>query len=69
MLPTGDWYGLGLGVFQPDSVGHFGSDPGGASLAGCVPESGVVFALLINRGGDLVSNEAAIPLVRAMEKP
>jgi len=50
-------------------VGHFGSDPGGASLAGCVPESGVVFALLINRGGDLVSNEAAIPLVRAMEKP
>jgi D-alanyl-D-alanine carboxypeptidase len=69
MLPSDDWYGLGLGVFQPGTVGHFGSDTGGASLAGCVPESGLVFAVLINRGGDAVSSEAAEPLIRAMESP
>jgi D-alanyl-D-alanine carboxypeptidase len=67
MLPTDDWYGLGLGVFQPGTVGHFGSDAGGASLAGCVPESGLVFAVLLNRGSDLVSSDAAQPLIRAME--
>ena len=67
MLPKDDWYGLGLGEFQPGTVGHFGSDPGGVSLAGCVPASGVVFAVLFNSG--VLSPTSARSLIRAMEAP
>lgn len=67
MLPTDDWYGLGLGTFIVGHVGHFGSDPGGVSLAGCMPASGVVFAVLFNSG--FVSATAADPLIQAMGSP
>jgi CubicO group peptidase (beta-lactamase class C family) len=67
MLPKDDWYGLGLGTFLPDTVGHFGSDPGGVSLAGCVPESGVVFAVLANRG--FFSQGTPTPLINVVSTP
>lgn len=68
MLPKDDWYGLGLGEFDPPgTVGHFGEDLGGVSLAGCVPESGVVFAVLANRNGDVVHLSSAGRLVHALD--
>jgi D-alanyl-D-alanine carboxypeptidase len=70
MMPQDDWYGLGLGEFGPGIVGHFGEDPGGQSLAGCLPESGVVFAVLANRNGDVFQRSAFLgPLVRAAASP
>jgi D-alanyl-D-alanine carboxypeptidase len=67
MLPTDDWYGLGLADFPPEGVvGHYGTDPAGVSLAGCVPEHGVVFAVLANRSSNVVSAYAADPFIRAM---
>jgi hypothetical protein len=50
MLPKDDWYGLGLGEFGLGIVGHFGSDAGYVTLAGCMPESRIVFAILFNDG-------------------
>jgi D-alanyl-D-alanine carboxypeptidase len=67
MLPTDDWYGLGLGTFIVGHVGHFGSDSGGVSLAGCMPASRVVFAVLFN--SSFVSATAADPLIQAMSSP
>ena len=69
MLPKDDWYGLGLGEFQPGTVGHFGSDPGGVSLAGCVPERGVVYAVLFNRGSNVISASVADRFIRLMAAP
>lgn len=70
MLPKDDWYGLGLSEFDPPgTVGHFGEDLGGVSLAGCVPESGVVFAVLANRNGDVVHQSSARRLVHAVDSP
>lgn len=65
MLPTDDWYGLGLGVFAPGVIGHYGSDLAGASLAGCVPEHGVVFAILANSG--YLNSDSAAPFIRLMQ--
>jgi D-alanyl-D-alanine carboxypeptidase len=64
--------GNGLGLFEvdpPGAVGHLGEDVGGVSLAGCLPESGVVFAVLANRNGDVVGPSAHVPLVRAAGSP
>jgi D-alanyl-D-alanine carboxypeptidase len=71
MTPKDDWYGLGLAeVDPPGTVGHFGEDPGGQSLAGCLPESGVVFAVLANRNGDVFHRSAVLgPLVSAAGTP
>lgn len=69
MLPKDDWYGLGLGVFAMGTVGHFGSDTGGVSLAGCAPDTGVVFAVLFNAGSDVINAGAPLPLVQAMGSP
>ena len=65
MLPTDDEYGLGL--YWPDppgTVGHGGQDLGGVSLAGCLPEDGVVVAVLVNRSVDI--SAIAGPLVDAV---
>lgn len=67
MMPTDDWYGLGLGKFDPPgTVGHYGQDLGGVSLAGCVPEDGIVYAVLANRHGSVVHAGAAGPLIDAL---
>jgi D-alanyl-D-alanine carboxypeptidase len=66
MLPSGDWYGLGLGEFMLGTVGHFGSDEGGVSLAGCEPEHGVVFTVLGN--GRDISIGLVPPFLRAMRE-
>ena len=54
MMPTTDWYGLGIGDDWGISgvVGHGGSDTDGNALAGCLPESGIAFAVLANRSTD-----------------
>jgi D-alanyl-D-alanine carboxypeptidase len=67
MLPTDDWYGLGLGRFA-ETIGHFGSDGGGVSLAGCVPEDGIVVAVLANRNGYGIDAGSAAPLIQAMRE-
>ena len=70
MTTMHDGYGLGIGEWEPaGTVGHFGSDSGGVSLAGCLPESGVVFLVLANRGGDFVGSTAHVPLIRAVSAP
>jgi hypothetical protein len=70
MLPTDDWYGLGLAEFPPAGViGHYGSDAGGVSLAGCVPEHGIVFAVLANPSGGGIEAGAAYPFIEAMKAP
>ena len=70
MTPKDDWYGLGLGDFGPGIVGHFGEDAGGQSLAGCVPEGGVVFAVLANRNGDVFNRDLVLgPLLSAAGTP
>ena len=57
MMPTTDWYGLGhrrrLGHPQAwwDTADR---TPDGNALAGCLPESGVAFAVLANRSTDVV---------------
>ena len=58
MMPTTDWYGLGIGNEWNISgvVGHGGSDTDGNALAGCLPESGVAFAVLVNRSTDIVDS-------------
>ena len=68
MLPTDGEYGLGL--YRPDppgTVGHGGQDLGGVSLAGCLPDDGVVFAVLVNRSVDV--SAVAGPLVDAVRSP
>jgi hypothetical protein len=54
------------GTFKEGTVGHFGSDVGGASLAGCVPEQGVVFAVLFNSDQSVGSADS---LIQAMVSP
>lgn len=67
MLPTAG-YGLGLYLLdRPGTVGHGGEDLGGVSLAGCVPDDGVVFAVLVNRNVDV--SAIAGPLVAALRSP
>jgi D-alanyl-D-alanine carboxypeptidase len=59
--------GYGLGLYQPDppgTVGHGGEHVGYVSLAGCLPEDGVVVAVLSNSTADL--SAIAGPLVRAL---
>jgi hypothetical protein len=71
MVPKNDWYGLGLGEFGLGIVGHFGSDEGYVSLAGCVPQSGIVFAVLFNDGSmSLVEANGLLgTMQRAMASP
>lgn len=62
--------GYGLGVYEsdpPGTVGHGGEDVGYRSLAGCLPDDGVVFAVLANRGVDI--SAVAGPLVDALRSP
>ena len=67
MAPRDDWYGLGLAEFDPPgTVGHYGQDSGGVSMAGCMPERGVVFALLANRNGSVVNEGSPGYLVDAL---
>lgn len=68
MLPTDGEYGLGLYRLDPPSeVGHGGEDLGGVALAGCLPDDGVVFAVLVNRSVDV--SAVAGPLVDAVRSP
>jgi len=68
MLPTDDAYGLGLyWADPPGTVGHGGEDVGGVSLAGCLPDDGIVVAVLVNRSVD--SSAIAGPLVEALRAP
>jgi hypothetical protein len=66
MVPKDDWYGLGLGEFGFGIVGHYGSDEGYESFAGCVPESGIAFSVLINSGS--VSLDDANAVLREMQR-
>jgi D-alanyl-D-alanine carboxypeptidase len=56
MMPTTDWYGLGIGNDWNISgvIGHGGSDLDGNAMAGCLPESGVAFAAVANRSTDVI---------------
>ena len=60
--------GYGLGLYQPDppgTVGHGGEHVGYTSLAGCLPEQGVVVVVLSN--DDMIDTSAvAEPLVDAV---
>ncbi len=72
MMPTNDWYGLGIGEDWgiPGAVGHGGSDTGGNAMAGCLPESGVAFAVLANRNPDRVDTRTVARwLVQAARSP
>ena len=72
MMPTTDWYGLGIGNDWGISgvVGHGGSDTDGNALAGCLPESGVAFAVLANRSTDGADTRLiAAFLVQAAKAP
>jgi D-alanyl-D-alanine carboxypeptidase len=71
MATMHDGYGLGLTMFDPPgTVGHPGEDLGGASLPGCLPESGVVFSVLANRSNDVANLfSVAGSLVRAAGTP
>ena len=67
MMPKDDWYGLGLAEFDPPgTLGHYGQDPGGVSLAGCMPDPGVAFAVLANRNGSVVHEGSPGKLVDAL---
>jgi D-alanyl-D-alanine carboxypeptidase len=72
MMPTTDWYGLGIGDDWgiPGAVGHGGSDLGNNAMAGCLPEHGVAFAVLANRSAEVVdTREVAAFLVHAVKQP
>lgn len=72
MMPTTDWYGLGIGDDWGISgvVGHGGSDLGNNAMAGCLPGSGIAFAVLANRGTDVVDTRTvAGSLVRGVKQP
>ena len=72
MMPTTDWYGLGIGNDWNISgvVGHGGSDTDGNALAGCLPESGVAFAVLANGGTDAADTRLiAAFLMQAAKQP
>jgi hypothetical protein len=72
MMPTTDWYGLGIGEDWGISglVGHGGSDTDGNAMAGCLPESGVAIAVLANRSTDELDTRAvAASLVRPVDSP
>lgn len=72
MMPTTDWYGLGIGNDWGISgvVGHGGSDTDGNALAGCLPESGVAFAVLANRNTDGADTRLiAAFLIQAAKQP
>jgi D-alanyl-D-alanine carboxypeptidase len=63
--------GYGLGLYEPEdpsgTVGHAGVDLGYNSLAGCRPQRGVVFAVLVNRNQDILdASRVADALVRAL---
>jgi hypothetical protein len=60
MMPTTDWYGLGIADDWGISgvVGHGGADFGNNAMVGCLPESGVAFAVLANRGTDVVDTRS-----------
>ncbi len=67
MTTMHDGYGLGLYEADPaGTVGHGGQHIGYASLAGCLPDDGVVVVVLANRSADAVDLSAvAGPLVNA----
>jgi D-alanyl-D-alanine carboxypeptidase len=72
MMPTDDWYGLGIGADWGilGAVGHGGSDLGNNAMAGCLPEHGVAFAVLANRGSDIVDTRTVASfLVQAVKQP
>jgi D-alanyl-D-alanine carboxypeptidase len=72
MMPTDDWYGLGIGDDWGirGVVGHGGSDLGNNAMAGCLPEHGVAFAVLANRGSDVVDTRTVANfLVQAVKQP
>ncbi|HUG75785.1 MAG TPA: serine hydrolase domain-containing protein [Acidimicrobiia bacterium] len=71
MTTMQDGYGLGLAeIGPPGTVGHGGADLGNNAMVGCLPESGVVFAVLANRSNDVVDTRVvAGSLVRAVDSP
>ena len=72
MMPTTDWYGLGIGDEWNISgaVGHGGSDTDGNAMAGCLPESGIAFAVLANRSTDEVDTRTVAGfLVQIAKQP
>jgi D-alanyl-D-alanine carboxypeptidase len=72
MMPTDDWYGLGIGADWGilGAVGHGGSDLGNNAMAGCLPEHGVAFAVLANRSSDVVDTRTVASfLVNAVKQP
>ncbi len=70
MMPTTDWYGLGIGNDWNISgvVGHGGSDTDGNAMAGCLPESGVAFAVLANRSTDGVDTRTVAGFLMQLAK-
>jgi CubicO group peptidase (beta-lactamase class C family) len=68
MTTMHDGYGLGLAeIGPPGTVGHGGGDLGNNAMVGCLPESGLVFAVLANRSNDVVDTRVvAGSLVRAI---
>ncbi len=68
MTTMHDGDGLGLSDVEnpPGTVGHAGADSGGNAMAGCLPERGVVVAVLANRAWNVLDTRAvADSLVRA----
>jgi hypothetical protein len=72
MTTMHDGDGLGLAdVERPaGTVGHAGADPGGNAVAGCLPERGVVVAVLVNRAWDVLDTRTvADSLVHVIATP
>jgi D-alanyl-D-alanine carboxypeptidase len=72
MMPTTDWYGLGIGNDWDMSgvVGHGGSDTDGNAMAGCLPERGIAFAVLANRSLDVVDTRTVgSSLLQVVKQP
>ena len=72
MTTMHDGDGLGLADVErpPGTVGHAGADSGGNAMAGCLPERGVVVAVLANRAWDVLDTRTvAESLVRAVAAP
>ena len=60
--------GYGLGLYEPDppgTVGHGGEHVGYTSLAGCLPNDGIVLVVVAN-GNAVDLSAVAGPLVEAL---